>query len=253
MTRILIVGESWVTQSTHYKGWDQFTSVTFHTGVGPLRDALESSGIDVDYLPSHAAAEEFPADASGLARYGAVILSDIGANTLLLHPDTWLRGRPTPNRLAVLRDWVLAGGGLAMAGGYLSFQGIDGRARYRGTPVEDVLPCTLDPWDDRVEVPEGFQATPLPVEHPLLAGVAGAWPSLLGYNRFRLKDDAVLLARRGDDPILAIREVGLGRTLAWASDVGPHWCPDEFLAWDGYRRLWANAARWLSGPASTVR
>ena len=45
-----------------------------------------------------------------------------------------------------------------MVGGYYSFQGINAGARYRGTPVEDVLPVTILPWDDRVEVPEGFRA-----------------------------------------------------------------------------------------------
>ena len=44
-----------------------------------------------------------------------------------------------------------------MIGGYFSFQGIDGSARWRRTPVEDVLPVTCLPYDDRVEVPEGFR------------------------------------------------------------------------------------------------
>ena len=247
MTRVLVVGESWATQETHLKGWDQFTSAAFHTGVGPLRDALQARDITVDHMPAHEAGESFPSDPSGLAAWDVVILSDIGANTLLLHPDTWLRGRPHPNRLQVLREWVLGGGGLAMAGGYLSFQGIDGRARYRGTPVEEVLPCLIDPWDDRVEVPEGFSPTARKVAHPVLEGMPDEWPLLLGYNRVRPKDDALTLASHGDDPILAVRNAGQGRTLAWASDVGPHWCPDEFVAWEGYGRLWANAVTWLAG------
>ncbi len=246
MTRVLVVGESWVTQETHVKGWDHFTSAAFHTGVGPLRDALQARGIAVDHMPAHEAGEAFPSAASGLAEWDVIVLSDIGANTLLLHPDTWLRGRPHPNRLSVVRDWVLAGGGLAMAGGYLSFQGIDGRARYRGTPVEEVLPCLIDPWDDRVEVPEGFRPTAVAPDHPILAGVTGSWPLLLGYNRVRARDDAVLVAAVGDDPVLLAREVGAGRTLAWTSDVGPHWCPDDFVTWEGYGRLWANAVRWLA-------
>ena len=43
-----------------------------------------------------------------------------------------------------------------MVGGYYSFQGINGGARYHGTPVEEVLPVEILPYDDRVEVPEGF-------------------------------------------------------------------------------------------------
>ena len=45
-----------------------------------------------------------------------------------------------------------------MCGGYFSFQGIDGRARWRRTAVEEVLPVTCLPYDDRVEMPEGCVA-----------------------------------------------------------------------------------------------
>ena len=31
--RVLLVGESWVSEATHYKGFDSFTSVTFHSGA----------------------------------------------------------------------------------------------------------------------------------------------------------------------------------------------------------------------------
>ena len=79
----------------------------------------------------HEAAAEFPLTMDGLSSYDAIILSDIGANTLLLHPDVWLHGKTVPNRLKLIRDWTHKGGGLMMIGGYFSFQGIDGRARWR--------------------------------------------------------------------------------------------------------------------------
>jgi uncharacterized membrane protein len=251
MTRVLLVGETWVTVASHYKGWDYFRSVTFHSGADRLERALRVNGPEMVHMPAHEAAERFPMTIEELDRYDVVILSDVGANTLLLHPDTWLQGRSTPNRLTLVADWVeQAGGGLAMAGGYMSFQGIDGRARYRGTPVERVLPSDIDPWDDRVELPEGFSAKLVTRDHPVVEGIEGDWPALLGYNRFRLKDDALLLAKRDDDPILAVRQAGKGRTLAWASDIGPHWCPDQFSDWDGYRRLWRQAIEWLAGEAA---
>jgi uncharacterized membrane protein len=46
-------------------------------------------------MKAHEAATESPA-MEGLSKYDAIILSDIGANTLLLHPDVWLHGRPCP-------------------------------------------------------------------------------------------------------------------------------------------------------------
>ena len=123
--RVLIAGESWVTHSVHQKGFDSFNTTEYVEGVGPLRAALEGGGFKVDYQPAHVAAREFPATAKALSAYGCVILSDIGANTLLLHPDTFVRSKPLPNRLDAIRDYVRRGGGLIMVGGYLTFQGID--------------------------------------------------------------------------------------------------------------------------------
>lgn len=49
-------------------------------------------------------------------------------------------------------------GALMMIGGYYSFQGINGGARYRHTEVEKVLPVRCLAWDDRIETPEGCYA-----------------------------------------------------------------------------------------------
>src|SRR5215467_8991291 len=122
--KILLAGESWASAATHYKGFDQFNSVTFHLGAEPLVAALKGSRFELRYMPAHEAQEQFPQTLKDLDAYDAVILSDIGANTLLLHPDTWLRSKTTPNRLRLLKAYVEAGGGLMMIGGYLSFQGI---------------------------------------------------------------------------------------------------------------------------------
>lgn len=246
--RLLLAGESWVTASTHFKGFDYFASSSYHTGAEPLLKVLRSAGFEVTFQPSHAAATDFPLDLEGLRAYDAVILSDIGANTLLLHPDTWFHGKTTPNRLKLLAEYVEAGGGLAMAGGYLSFQGINGAARYRGTAVERILPVDIHPFDDRLEVPEGAVPEPCGVDHPVLEGIAGEWPPLLGYNQVVAKPGATVLLRAGDDPLLVVGNAGRGRTLAWTSDIGPHWCPQSFVDWPGYAQLFAQAMRWLCTP-----
>ncbi len=41
--KVLLVGESWMSSATHYKGFDQFGSVTFHLGATPLVTALKDS------------------------------------------------------------------------------------------------------------------------------------------------------------------------------------------------------------------
>jgi uncharacterized membrane protein len=249
MTHVLIVGESWTSHATHVKGFDQFQSSSYHEGVDPLRRAPSAHGVKVTHMPAHAVPTDLPDTLEGLSRYDVIVLSDIGADTILLRPETFIDGRVTVNRLSLLREWVLAGGGLAMAGGYLSFQGIGGRARYRRTPIEDLLPCTIDPWDDRVEVPEGAVASVVVTDHPVVAGIDARWPALLGYNRVALRDDATLLGEYDGDPMLAVRNAGAGRTLIWTSDIGPHWCPETFLSWPGYTTVWLQAVAWLAGLA----
>ena len=136
---------------------------------------------------------------------------------------------------------------------YYSFQGINGGARYHKSPVEAVLPVECLPVDDRVEVPEGFTAELVRPEHPILAGLPSPWPVLLGCNEVRLKSGPgiELLARLPDDagghPLLVAGTHGQGRTLAWTSDIGPHWLPPPFADWPGYARLWRQALAWLTG------
>ena len=36
MARVLLAGESWISQATHIKGFDEFSSTTFHTGAKVL-------------------------------------------------------------------------------------------------------------------------------------------------------------------------------------------------------------------------
>jgi uncharacterized membrane protein len=245
--RVLLAGESWVSSSTHYKGWDFFSSTVYETGIEFLVKSLESTRIDLHHLPNHLAPVEFPATLEQLNSYQVVILSDIGANTLLLHPDVWLHGKSISNRLVLLSEWVHAGGGLAMCGGYYSFAGIYGNAKYYRTPIEEVLPVNIYPFDDRVEMPEGAQPELEDVSHPIVEGMAETWPKLLGLNELTLKPDARLIAKAGKYPLLAVRQVGKGRTLIWSSDIGPHWCPMPFIQWSGYTRLWLQAIEWLAG------
>lgn len=252
--KVLLVGESWVSSATHYKGFDQFGSVTFHLGAEPLVAALQGSEFDITYMTAHDTVEKFPFSLEGLSAYQVIILSDIGANSLLLPPAVWLHGKPVSNRLKIIRDWTAAGGGLVMAGGYFSFQGIDGKARWRRTPVEEALPVTCLPYDDRLEIPEGFRAD-VKKEHPILAGVDGEWPRLLGANEVVVKEQAgvevlaTLPEEEGGHPLLVTGEFGKGRTVAWTSDIGPHWVPNEFVAWPGYATLWKNILRWVSHVA----
>jgi len=248
--RVLLAGESWVTTSSHVKGFDLFTSSDYQTGIGALTEALAGSEVELEHLPGHLVPLRFPSDLSALRSYDVVVLSDIGADSLLLHPDTFLKGQRTANRLKLIKEWVAQGGGLMMIGGYLSFQGIHGTARYHGTPVEEILPITIRPQDDRNEVPEGFLPVTVMADHPILAGLDGEWPYLLGHNIVDARPEADVLMRAGagdGPPLLVAGTHGKGRTLVWTSDIGPHWLPNAFSDWPGYARLWRRAFLWLAG------
>lgn len=245
--RVLLAGESWVSASTHNKGWDFFSSTVYETGIRNLEAALAGTDIELEHLPGHLVPEKFPLSLEELAAYRVVILSDIGANSLLLHPATWGGGKTMPNRLKLLSQWVLDGGGLGMCGGYYSFAGIYGAAKYYRTPIEELLPVRIHTFDDRLEAPEGLAPEVVSPGHPLLAGIEGPWPALLGLNELSLREEAELVLRAGGHPLLAVVVRGRGRALAWASDIGPHWCPETFTTWSGYELLWKNIMHWLAG------
>ena len=244
--RVLLCGESWVTHSLHIKGFDSFTTSSYVEGAGRLRGALAAAGIEVDYLPGHLVPVRFPGAAGELAGYDAVVLSDIGANSLLLSPDTFERSAVAPNRLRVIEEFVREGGGLLMIGGYLSFAGIEGKARYHGTPVEAALPVIISGIDDRVEEPSGVRPEVSQPGHPALDGVPEDWPAVLGYNRVTPRPGAEVLVRCAEDPLVACGEYHGGRSAVFTSDCAPHWGPPAFLDWPGYGPLWANLVAWLA-------
>ena len=39
---------------------------------------------------------------------------------------------------------------------------------------------------------------------------------------------------------------GEGRSVAWTSDIGPHWLPNSFVEWPGYATLWKNVLGWVT-------
>jgi uncharacterized membrane protein len=246
-SKILIAGESWTVHSIHQKGFDSFTTTEYAEGVKWLREALDNGGYDIEYQPAHVAATDFPCELNDLNQYDCVVLSDIGTNTLLLHPETFNSSHALPNRLQLIADYVRNGGGLVMIGGYLTFQGIDAKARYHGTPVEDVLPVMIDPLDDRSEQPQGVKPVVVDNKHPIVSGLETEWPILLGYNRVKPKMGSSTIVKVDEDPLIVAMSIDKGRSVAFTSDCGPHWAPPDFVEWAGYARLWQQLIGWAAG------
>ena len=251
--KMLFVGESWFTYSVHQKGFDTFTTAEYVEGAGRFLALLRDAGWSVDYVPSHEVPARSPRTAAEFAEFDVVVLSDVGSNTFLLTPETFSHSQVVPNRLEQLREYVCDGGALLMIGGYMSFSGIDGKARYGSSPIAEVLPVLMQQHDDRVELPQGFSATVREATHPAIASVPSPWPPLLGYNRLVAKAEASVLVAAGDDPLLVVGSYGAGRTAAFASDLAPHWAPTSFMDWEGYEHLWLSLLSWLAASPKPGR
>lgn len=245
MKKVLLVGESWMVHMTHVKGYDSFTTSRYETGEKWIKQAFELAGYEVMYMPSHIAANEFPYTMEELSQYDSIVLSDIGANTLLLPDSVFYGGEKRPNRCELIRDYVLQGGGLLMVGGYLTFSGIDAKGKWGMSAVQEVLPVKVLDIDDRCEHPEGI--APITIsDHEIMQGIPAEWPEVLGYNRTIPVEGTTVIATVGKDPFIAVSAKGKGRSAVFTTDCAPHWAPVRFLEWEGYDRIWKNLMDWLT-------
>jgi uncharacterized membrane protein len=245
--RVLFAGESWNTYAVHTKGANSYTTSGYEEGAKDLLAALQASGFEVTYLRNHEAVEKFPYSSEELTdRFDVVILSDIPADSLLLPHAVFVQGKRRPNRLRSLATFAERGGGVLMVGGYMSFSGFEGRARYGSTPLAAALPVEISGSDDRIEEPEGVNPM-VALDHPILNGITGDWPYFLGYNRLKTKIGSQVILSVGEDPFLVIGQHGAGRVAAFASDCSPHWGSPEFMAWRHYSAFWSQMTAWLAG------
>lgn len=242
--KVLLAGESWMSYTTHVKGFDSFYTSTYETGEKYIRAAFEAGQYEFTFMPNHLAPEEFPFTMEELKKYDLVILSDIGANTLLLPAPTFAKSQFLPNRCNLIRDYVRTGGALLMVGGYLTFSGVDAKGKWQDTAVQEVLPVQVLATDDRMEHCEGVRPVTV-TEHEVFDGLDKDWPRILGYNRTIAKPEAHVLATVCGDPFIAVGEYGEGRSAAFTTDCAPHWAPPEFCEWKSYNRLFQNLAKWL--------
>lgn len=242
--KVLLAGESWMSYTTHVKGFDSFYTSSYETGEKWLKKALVEGGYEVTFLPNHLAAEEFPFTMEELKEYDCVILSDIGANTLLLPTPTFTKSIKMPNRADLIRDYVLDGGSLLMVGGYLTFSGVDAKGKWHDTSVQEVLPVEVLTVDDRMEYCNGIKPVTVS-DHEALANVSKDWPEVLGYNKTIAKEEAEVAVVVGEDPFIAFGQYGEGRSAVFTSDCAPHWAPMEFCEWEDYNNIWQGIMNWL--------
>lgn len=243
--KVLLLGESWSIMMTHSKGFDSFTSTKYEEGCTYLISCLKKRGIDVTYMPAHTVQTAFPRTVAELAEYDAVIISDVGSNTFLLQNSTFYNMEIIPNALKLIKDYTAQGGGFLMIGGYLSFMGIEGKANYKRTVINDILPVDMLDGDDRVEVPEGIYAAYAQPDHPVVKGFKSA-PRFLGYNQLIARHGSEVVMTVGKDPLLVFGRYEQGRTSCFASDCSPHWGCLEFMQWEHYADLFCNTLKQIA-------
>ncbi|MBS3812707.1 cytoplasmic protein [Candidatus Bipolaricaulota bacterium] len=243
---VLFLGETWTVTKIHTKGFDVVKLGGFDDYSVYLKRGLqEADDIEIDHIPNHEILTEFPEKQSQLDEYDVVIVSDTGRNTLTMYGDMFTMPMG-PDRLEMIRRFVEEGGGFIMAGGYVCFQGFQGKGNYHGSEIEKLLPVNISEIDDRVERTDGVRPTVTTPDHDILQGVADDWPRFLGYQSLEAKEGSTVLAEAGDgDPFITVWEYGDGRSMAFASDLAPHWGID-FVDWESYPRFWAQTLRWLS-------
>jgi len=165
--------------------------------------------------------------------------------------------------LGNLADFVRRGGALVMIGGDRSFD----KGDYAASPLADVLPVELGVVGEHVDT-TAFRAelssqgrlhplTQLLSDNRDSEALWGRLAELDGLNLTRglAPQSAALLVHPdlktpsgASMPVLAVREVGMGRTMALMGDSSWRWVMAEAAAGHGnqaYLRFWKSAMRWL--------
>lgn len=171
-----------------------------------------------------------------------------------------------------LRSYVMdKGHAFAMTGGDRSFS----LGAYGGTPLGDILPVHIATEPQQPDLgPFLPSLTEAGQRHPVTRLVSDPVENALWWSRLHTNDgtnlvgdawpeSAVLLehpslrtASGRALPVLSVREVGQGRTMALTVDTSWRWSLSEAAMGRGnqaYLRFWKNAMRWLVGDASVER
>jgi uncharacterized membrane protein len=210
--------------------------------------------------------EGFPRSLAGLLEHDVIIHSDIKKESF------------SPEQLQNMARLVQEyGGGFVMIGGNSAF----GKGGYHQTILDRIIPIAMEQDKDSLNVPFKLQLARGALSHPIMdigASIeesAQIWttkfPVLYGFNRVgRAKPGATVLAENpayitpyGSGVLLAVQEIGKGRTMAFTSDTTRSWGKDFQTIWGEakrpgaalverncdsryYRQFWVNAVRWLA-------
>ena len=102
----------------------------------------------------------------------------------------------------------------------------------------------------RYIVQEPFQPVIVVPSEPIMAGI-GTPPQLHGYVSTTEKEIAqVFIHSHKDEPILAGWNFGLGKSMAWTSDIQAAWAKD-WIPWDEFGKFWGQVINWVLPATDT--
>jgi uncharacterized membrane protein len=207
----------------------------------------------------------FPRTLEGLLEYDVVIHSDIKKESFSAHQLENIARLVEQN-----------GGGFVMIGGNSAF----GKGGYHRTILDRIIPVAMEQENDSQNTPLRISIPRAAWSHPILnigsttAETQMIWtqkfPTLYGFNKVdRAKPGAIVLAENpayrsayGPGVLLAVQEIGKGRSMAFTSDTTRTWGRDFQTIWGEplhagrlseancdsryYQQFWVNAVRWLA-------
>lgn len=221
----------------------------FNYGVW-LKDALESDGKhEVKSVASWDFYNLGPGDYEQiLDEYDVLIFSDFEGKLFQLSPEFFDRKKfgksilTFPDRVKLTTEAVRNGKSMMFMGGWYSFTGENGKGGWGRTFLEDILPVKCLDFEDLVESTEGYfpeitDKGKNVFENLILEDI----PPILGYNQTKEIDDGDVLVRVKEtgDPLVAVKQYGKGKVLAYTSDPAPHWGLN-FVYWKHYNEFWLS-------------
>jgi uncharacterized membrane protein len=250
MAKIYYVGDWAVLLGPHFaetpfqsaqKGLEIFNYGTW------LKNALESNG---KHQVESVASWDFYKLPPGkyeqiLSEYDVIVFSDVEGKLFQLNPDFFDKEEfgkriiTYPDRIRLTLDAVKSGKGLMMLGGWYSFTGEMGKGSWGRTRLRELLPVKCLDYEDLVESTEGFFPEITEAGKFHFEGGLEDIPPLLGYNQtLPIPEGNILMSIKGSgDPLVATRQIGKGKVLAYTSDPAPHWGLN-FVYWKHYNDFW---------------
>ncbi|HTL18478.1 MAG TPA: glutamine amidotransferase [Patescibacteria group bacterium] len=208
----------------------------------------------------------FPRTLPELLNYDVIIHSDIRTDSFT--------AEQLQNMARLVEEF---GGGFVMIGGNSAF----GKGGYHRTILDRIIPVAMEQDNDSLARPITMKVPQLALNHPVMAigstreETEEIWtekfPRLYGCNLVdRAKPGAVVLGvdtaarnQYGARLLLAVQNIGKGRSMAFTSDTTRSWGRDFETIWGEpinpalplterncdsryYRQFWVNAVRWLA-------